>query len=65
MLEQRDLGRWDVFQQSASSGEKAMPGLVDTGCTTPLAVHEYDEAFDPLHMHGLETEEVRVLCESH
>ena len=56
MLEQGSLGRWDVFQHSASSGEEVIPGFVDTGCNTVIAVHDYDEAFYPLHVHGLETE---------
>ena len=65
MLEQCGLGRWDVFQSSASSGEEVMPGRIDSGCTTPFAVHEYNKALDPLYMHRLETEEVRIMCESH
>ena len=45
------LGRWDVFQQFAFSGEELMSGRVDTSCTTPLVIHDYDKAFEALHMH--------------
>jgi hypothetical protein len=42
-----------------------MPSFVETGSTTTLIVHEYDEAFKPLHMHGLETEKVRFVREGY
>ena len=29
-------------------GEQMECGLVHTGCTTPLTVHQYHETFDPL-----------------
>lgn len=65
MLEQCGLGRWKLFQQFASSGEELISGRVDISCTAPLAVHDYDKAFEALHMHRLKTEEVRVMRESH
>lgn len=64
MLAQHTLSWWDIFQQSASSGEEGMSGLLENGCTTPLAVYDYNEAFNPLHMHELKTEEVRVIHKS-
>ena len=33
-------------------------------CFTPLEVHEYNEGFCPLHVHRIETEHARVVCES-
>ena len=64
MLGQQGLGRWDVFQRSVAIAEEAMPSFVDTGSTTTRVVHEYDEAFKPLHIHGLETENARFVHET-
>ena len=36
-----------------------------TGCTTDFDVYEYNEAFDPLHIYGMETEVVRVVHKGH
>ena len=41
-----------------------MPCFIATICTTPLAVHEYDKGLYPLHIHWVETDQVRVVCES-
>jgi hypothetical protein len=39
-----------------------MPNFVETGSTTTLFVHEYDEGFKPLYMHRLETENTLGSC---
>ena len=39
---------------------KAESGLVHTGCRTPLTVHQYHEAFDPLHVVRLDSKHVGV-----
>ena len=54
MLEQCSSCLWHFYHWSASSGE----------VITPLEVHEYNEGFYQLNMHRIETEYVRVVCES-
>ena len=65
MLEQGGLCRWDFFKLSASSGKKAVPGLVDACRTTAFAVHDNNEALDYCHMLRVEAEEARIFRERH